>query len=159
MRKAFVLFVSLCVGLLFGYAAITKLTDYENFRFGLSESPFISPFSSMLAWIVPVTELVIVVFLLLSYTRLAGLYAASIVMFLFTFYIAAMLLFAVDIPCSCGGVLESMSWPVHLVFNAVFTLLSVTGVIMEHKRKRMKNSANLTNLTYAKRYSASPDTD
>lgn len=159
MRKAFVLFVSLCVGLLFGYAAITKFADYENFRFGLSESPFINPFASVLAWMVPVTELVIVAFLLLSYTRLAGLYAASVLMFLFTFYIAVMLLFAVDIPCSCGGVLESMSWPVHLVFNAVFTLLSVAGVIIERKRKRMKNSANLTNLAYAKGYSASPDTN
>ena len=159
MKKAFVLFVSACIGLLFGYAAITKLADYENFRFGISESPFISPFASVLAWLVPLTELVIVAFLLLSYTRLAGLYAASIVMFLFTVYIAAMLLFAIDIPCSCGGVLESMSWPAHLVFNAVFTVLSIAGVIIERKRRRMKNSANLTNLTYAKRYFASPDTN
>lgn len=159
MKKAFVLFVSLCMGLLFGYAAITKLADYDNFRFGISESPFISHFASMLAWIVPATELVIVALLLLSYMRLAGLYAASILMFLFTLYIGAMLLFAVDIPCSCGGVLESMSWPVHLVFNAVFTLLSIAGVIVERKRKRIQHSANLTNLTYAKRYSASPDTN
>lgn len=157
MKKTVVLFVSLCVCLLFTYAAVTKLADYGNFRFGLSESPFISPFASVLAWMVPATELLIVALLLVPATRLAGLYAASILMLLFTLYIAAMLLFAMDIPCSCGGVLESMSWPVHLVFNSLFVLLGVTGIVVERKRRRRIDLANLRNFTYAKRYSSSPD--
>lgn len=145
---------------LFSYAAIIKLADYSNFEFGISESPFISPFAGFLAWAVPATELLIVVLLLLPVTRLLGLYASFALMLLFTIYIGAMLLSSSEIPCSCGGVLEEMSWPVHIVFNSVFVLLSATGIILVRKKRNQQLSSSnlLKNLTHAKGYSAAADT-
>lgn len=128
--------ISLLLILLMVYAALAKLNDYDNFRFGLSESPIIAPFAGILVWAVPATELLIAAMLALSFLRLAGLYASFVLMLLFTLYIIVMLSFYDDIPCSCGGVLEDMSWGVHIGFNLVFVLLSAWAIRLEKKRRR-----------------------
>ena len=135
-RKVAIISISLLLITLFGYTSVMKLGDYYNFRFSLEESPFIGRYAAILVWAVPASELLIITLLLLASTRLTGLWASFILMFLFTAYIAAMLLSGVEIPCSCGGVLEGMSWPSHLVFNSVFVVLSVVGIFFEHTRKK-----------------------
>lgn len=128
--------ISLLLILLMVYAALAKLNDFYNFRSGLSESPIIAPFAGILVWAVPVTELLIAAMLALPFSRLAGLYASFVLMLLFTIYIVVMLSFYDDIPCSCGGVLEEMSWGVHIGFNLVFVLLSAWTIRLEKKRRR-----------------------
>ena len=54
----------------------------------------------------------------------------------FTIYIAAMLLSGSDIPCSCGGVLEEMSWGTHIIFNCFFVALSAWGIYLQRKKRR-----------------------
>lgn len=147
MKKISVTIISLLLISLFAYAAITKLSDYYNFRFGLSESPFIGRFYNILAWLIPATELVIAGMLLLPLTRMAGLYASFFLMTLFTIYIAAMLTWSAEIPCSCGGVLEEMSWGTHIVFNSFFILISVIGIILLRKIKTGK--PNHSTIDYA----------
>lgn len=126
---------------LFVYTASAKLLDYYNFHFGLTESPFIAPFADILAWAIPGGELLIALMLMIPKTRLAGLYASGILMSLFTIYIAIMLLSGSDIPCSCGGVVEELSWGAHIVFNGVFVILSGLGVYLLRRKRR-----TLTNL-------------
>ncbi len=138
MKKSNAAIVIICTLIiaLFVYTASAKLLDYYNFQFGLSESPFIAPFANLLAWAVPAGELLIAVMLVIPVMRLAGLYASGILMSLFTVYIAAMLLFGSDIPCSCGGIVEEMSWGAHIVFNSVFVALSAWGIYLQRKRRR-----------------------
>jgi hypothetical protein len=121
---------------LFVYTASAKLLDYYNFHFGLTESPFIAPFANVLAWAIPALELLIAVMLIVPVLRLAGLYASGILMTLFTVYIAAMLLSGGEIPCSCGGVVEEMSWGTHIVFNSAFVALSAWGIYLQRKKRR-----------------------
>jgi uncharacterized membrane protein YphA (DoxX/SURF4 family) len=137
MKKSNVAITVICtmIIVLFVYAATTKLLDYYNFQFGLSESPFIAPFASILAWALPAGEYIIAILLVIPALRLSGLYASFVLMSLFTLYIAAMLLFGSDIPCSCGGVLEEMSWGAHIVFNSAFVVLSACGIYLERKRR------------------------
>jgi len=52
--------------------------------------------------------------------------------------VLAILSFSKELPCSCGGVLQEMSWQQHLVFNIVFTLLALLAAILERKRRRGK---------------------
>lgn len=118
--KLFVGITTLLLIILFVYTALAKLWDYTNFQFGLSESPVIAPFAGFIAWALPITELLVAVLLAIPVFRLAGLYASFVLLLLFTVYIAAMLGFAKEIPCSCGGVLEEMSWGMHIVFNGIF---------------------------------------
>ena len=128
--------ISILVIILFVYAALAKLSDYANFKFGLSESPLIAPFAGFLAWAIPAGELAIAVMLAWPAWRLTGLIASFILMLLFTLYIGGLLLLGTDIPCSCGGVLEHMPWGVHLLFNIFYVILCAIGIKLEMQRRR-----------------------
>ncbi|MGC1244316.1 MAG: MauE/DoxX family redox-associated membrane protein [Chryseosolibacter sp.] len=58
-------------------------------------------------------------------------------MFAFTGYIAFILTFSPYVPCSCGGILSSMGWTEHLIFNVVFTALAVAGIFL-HLRSQQR---------------------
>lgn len=118
---------------LFVYTALSKLQHFNSFRAILSKSPLIGNTSEVVAWALPVTELIVALMLLFSPTRRIGLYSSLLLMSVFTIYIAYMILYVPHLPCSCGGVLKYMSWKEHLVFNSVFTSLALFGVIIDSK--------------------------
>lgn len=124
--------------LLFLYAATSKLMDYDKFQLQISKSPIITDFASVLVWLVPGLEIVISAALLIERTRLIGLYAAFALMLLFTMYIYAILNYSDSIPCSCGGVLQKMTWDQHLIFNIVFVILGIVGVLLHGKINEKK---------------------
>lgn len=127
--------------LLFLYTALSKLLDLQAFRGQLVLQPFPAGWDSVLLWALPVTELLACTLLFFPRTRLQGLYLASLLMSVFTLYVALILTRAFGyIPCSCGGVLEQMNWETHLVFNAVFLTLAVTATIL-YKRSDRKEPA------------------
>jgi hypothetical protein len=53
---------------------------------------------------------------------------------MFTTYIYIILNFSVFIPCSCGGVLEELSWTQHLIFNICFISIAIFGVLIFNNR-------------------------
>lgn len=117
---------------LFLYAAVAKLTDYTRFTVQLQQSPIIAPFSSLAAWLVPSLEIILALMITFSRTRLVALYGSFTLMVMFTLYITAILLFAEKVPCSCGGILEKMTWSTHLIFNAVYVFI-ILAAIQLHK--------------------------
>ena len=119
--------------LLFVYAALSKVSDYDRFTVQLSKSPFITAFPVFVAWGIPTVELLISLLLVIKKTRLIGLYVSFFLMSLFTAYLIIMLNFSYYIPCSCGGVLEKLSWNQHILFNFFFIAISAAGVLMQHK--------------------------
>lgn len=126
-----------CAGyiLLFVYAATTKLLDYENFQVQLGQSPLVSTFAGWLSWLVPLTELVLAGMLAFARTRNIALYGSYILMVMFSAYIFIMLNYASYVPCSCGGVLEKMTWTAHLFFNLGFVLLGAAALLLIHQKE------------------------
>lgn len=123
--------ISNSLGLLFMYAAGSKLAEYNKFVTQIGQSAMLTPYAGVLAWLVPSFELVIAVMLVFPGLRRLGLYGALGLMAGFTAYIYVVLHFmADDKPCSCGGVLQAMNWSQHLVFNIVFTVLAGVGVVV-----------------------------
>lgn len=116
--------------LLFVYAAFSKLQDFEKFRVELGKSPLLNAFAGLTAVLVPLVELVIVVLLMLKRFQYIALYAAFSLMMLFCAYIVAILKFSDYIPCSCGGILQNMTWRQHLYFNMGFVLLGALAVLI-----------------------------
>jgi len=116
--------------ILWVYAGMSKLMDYEKFRFQLGRSPFIQNIAPFIAIFLPTGEIVIAILLTTKRTRSYAMYASFFLMLLFTGYIYAMLHYSYFIPCSCGGILSKMSWNTHLAFNIVFTLLSLAGILL-----------------------------
>ena len=115
---------------LFTYAAVNKLMDYQKFTVQIGKSPMLTDFSETLAWLVPGVELLVVGLLAIPRLRQIGLYASFSLMVMFTAYIVAILQFSENIPCSCGGVLSSLGWTQHLIFNIGFVILGIVGIFL-----------------------------
>lgn len=126
--------------LLFVYAAVSKLVDFENFLVQLGQSPLLSAFAEWLYWLVPVTEISIVILLLIPKIRLYGLYSSFFLMMMFTSYIFIILNFSESIPCSCGGILERLGWREHMWFNSAFILLAAIAVFFSEPKTRIKRT-------------------
>lgn len=125
---------------LFIYTGITKLLDYHTFRRQLGQSPFITLYAPVIVWALPLGEILIAGLLLYTRTRLLGFYLSFFLLSLFTFYLIAMLRLSYFIPCSCGGVLQHLSWNAHIVFNIVFVVLSTLGVLLHAKQLRTQSA-------------------
>lgn len=144
MRKTLVTeIISSLLILLFIYTALSKLLDYASFKSVLSRSPLIAGQAAVVALALPITEIMVSLLLFVPRTRLWGFYGASVLMTVFTLYLAYMILFTPKLPCSCGGVLKQMTWNQHLVFNIFFLLLALTGTIFERQRSRLKPGMDL----------------
>ena len=86
-----------------------------------------------LATMVPLTELGISLLLLLPQTRFAGLFLSFVLLVLFTSYLGYMVLYTPHLPCSCGGVIGSLSWTEHMVFNGAFLVLNLIALFLYQK--------------------------
>jgi hypothetical protein len=115
--------------ILFLYASLSKLQDFQKFNTQLSKSPLLTAFSGWIAWLIPATEILVVFLLFIRHFQLIGLYIAYCLMVLFSAYIIAILKFSEYIPCSCGGILQNMSWGEHLIFNVAFIAFAVIAIL------------------------------
>jgi uncharacterized membrane protein YphA (DoxX/SURF4 family) len=129
-KYIFIEVISFLYILLFVYAAISKLLDFENFQVQLGQSPLVSSFAGIVSWVVPITELLIAGLLLFSSTRFLAMWAAFSLMTIFTVYIFIILNYSPFVPCSCGGILEKMGWQEHFIFNFVFMILAAAGILI-----------------------------
>lgn len=125
---------------LFVYAAVSKLLDFENFKVQLGQSPLLSAFTDYIAWIVPTLEIIIVLLLLSSKFKYEGLILAYSLMIMFTTYIIIILNFSPFVPCSCGGVLAKLGWTEHLIFNITFVIMAFIGAVLHHGTFEMSSA-------------------
>jgi hypothetical protein len=121
-------FISYFFILLFCYASISKIMDFENFQIQISESPLLSAYAGFIPLAVIILELIIAGLLCYRKTRNVGLIGSFILMLIFTGYIFIIIRTSVNLPCSCGGILEQMSWHQHLYFNIGCVILSVIAL-------------------------------
>lgn len=126
--------------LLFVYAGFTKIIEYDSFKIQLHNSPFLKPFAGIIVWLIPAAEFAIAVMLTVKHTRKSGLYASFALLLIFTLYIAGMLLSHEHLPCSCGGVINTLSWKQHLMFNLFFMALSIAGIGCGRSKKEGESS-------------------
>lgn len=125
---------SLLLVLLFVYTATSKLLDLDTFEWRLAQMPYLSAYADLLQWSVPFSELTITGLLLFPKFRTLGLYASFTLLGLFTIYIIAVLTSDYPTPCSCGGVISTMGWREHILFNGAFMLMAL-GAILQSGRQ------------------------
>ena len=137
IKRVSIELISLLYVLLFVYAAISKLLDFENFSVQLGQSPLLSAFADWVSFLVPIVELVICVFIIIPKFRGIGLLASYGLMVMFTVYIFIVLHYTAFVPCSCGGVLEKLNWTQHLIFNTVFVILAILALRFYFSNKEL----------------------
>ena len=72
--------------ILFVYAAVSKLLDFEHYKAQIRQSSLLNAFVVYVAWGVPVTEILVSLLFFLPKLRLAGLWASFTLMVIFSIY-------------------------------------------------------------------------
>lgn len=117
--------------LLWVYASLSKLFDYSQSKGQMLNQVFPKPVALILTWLVPTTEFLTGILLILHVTIKYGLWLSLFLLTSFTFYIAGGLLHLYfRVPCTCGGVISHLSWGWHLVFNLSFLVLNLYAIIL-----------------------------
>lgn len=151
-RNTIIEIIAILFMILFLYTGISKLVDYPIFKAQLEESPVMAPFSTVIAWGVPLLEIGLAILLLLPAFRLKGLYGSLFLMSAFTIYVIALVSVSDKLPCSCGGVIEQLSWQQHIIFNSAFTGLAAWAVWLQRKSdktNKIKNTSVSKNASVA----------
>jgi len=119
--------------LLWGYTGLVKLLDFESSHRAMRNQVFGNQAADVLVWLVPLAELLAAGLTAFARSRFAGLILSFFLMASFTLYI----LFVITnrfgrIPCSCGGIIETLSWEQHLLLNC-FYLLIITYALLRQR--------------------------
>lgn len=132
-------FQGICLGLifLFAFSSYEKLMDIDRFERDLSKISLIGAFAPVVSWIVPLIELGIVVLLIIPSTLKVGLYAFTCTMGMFTAYIAAMMVWEDNLPCSCNILLKKLSWSQHIWFNLGVIAFSMLALWLYKKIEKL----------------------
>ncbi|UMB54206.1 hypothetical protein MKD41_01705 [Lutibacter sp. A64] len=142
-RKNIILAICYLYVLMLVYAATSKLLDFETFKIQLGQSPLLSSFTDWIAIIVPASEFSIAALLLIPRFRFIGLFTSYLLMVLFTAYIYIILNYSAFVPCSCGGILEKMTWNQHLVFNIIFIVFAIIAFLLTTEHPQFFKHKNL----------------
>jgi hypothetical protein len=135
-RKILIELITALLAAMFAYPAFNKLVELGKFERQLNKIAFFQNWAGIAAVMVPVTEVVIIILLLYKGTRLIGLYASAILLTVFTVYLSAMMIFSPDLPCACSGFISKLSWRDHIVFNLLFTAVSIIGIWLIRRNEK-----------------------
>lgn len=118
------------------YVGITKLIDYRSFEIQMSISPIFHKSAKLVTFGVPLLEILVGFSLIAKKTRIIGYYLSFVLMIIFTIYVAYLMIFIPNLPCSCGGIISSLGWTQHLILNITLTILALIYIITFHRRQR-----------------------
>lgn len=122
---------------LFLYAGVSKLMDIHFFEVQLIRSPWIGNYNTILAWSLPIFEITISVLLLIGgRLRALALYAFGLSLVVFSTYISVVLISGQKAPCSCGGLIQKLTWPQHIILNVSFVVIAMIAIRLNTKTKK-----------------------
>jgi hypothetical protein len=124
--------------LLFLYASISKMLDFQIFKDQISEIPVLKQFPSAAAVSVIGMELLTTFLLAIPKWRLSGYYISLALLIPFTGYIVLTVAQESGMSCACGGLIEHLSFTQHILFNSFFILLTSLGIKREKRNQQDK---------------------
>lgn len=123
------------LALLWVYTGSYKLADHHKFLVQLEGQPLPKDLINIVSILIPIIELMVAIMLTIKKTRTAGFWISAVLLVAFTSYISLIMLNVFNnIPCSCAGVFEHMSWTTHLYFNIFCLIICFTGLY--HQRRK-----------------------
>jgi len=155
-RRNLLAIIVFLLTILFAYAAVVKALAYDRFIMDLGQSPLLTNINKpMLAKAILGFEFLTVVLLHITSTKKWGLYAAFFQLLIFSGYLTMLYFFYAHISYASDGILGKISYPLHIGFNLVCTLLALGGVFLFnniHKRPQLRVVYNAHALTPAVDY-------
>ena len=127
--------IALLFVILFLYTGIAKLMDYSVAKEQIGLTPLFAPIAKEIVIFLPILEIITAVLLFIPRTRRVGLYSTLILLFAFTGYVIYILTYNDTLPCTCGGVLEQMSWTQHIIFNTGCIIFAIIAILLNRSAK------------------------
>ena len=123
---------------LFVYTGFSKLMDNQSLLIALKNAPLFltSFFATFLSWAVPIIEILLAMMIGFKKTSQFGWLGIIILLTIFTLYTAWIVLVSPYEPCTCGGLMNLLSWKQHLIFNISSMALAIW--VYQLKNKEMK---------------------
>lgn len=125
------------------YTGITKLIDFRSTTWQMVVNPIFRNIPWAAVWVGPALELIAAILLVIKRTRTLGFYLSFVLMLFFTFYVGYLMFFLPNLPCTCGGVISSLTWGQHLAMNIVLTILAFLGIRIQRKRNKLFTKENV----------------
>ena len=125
--------------ILFMYTGIYKIVRHSVFYLQLSSHRLLDGIYPIVSWTVPIVEIAVSLLLAFSVTRIKGIWASMILMTMFTIYLIYMMITSPKLPCSCGGIINLLSWNQHVIVNVSYILLSITALFLHYKKDGNRN--------------------
>ena len=120
---------------LFLYTGLVKLMEIKQFKEQLVSSPIVGSMAGVIAWALPIGEILLSIVLFIPIWRIKGLYISAALMILFTLYVIGILLIDSNLSCSCGGIVEELTPKQHLLFNTASIILSVLAILIARRQE------------------------
>ncbi|WPR73740.1 MauE/DoxX family redox-associated membrane protein [Algoriphagus sp. NG3] len=121
--------------LLWTYTGLDKLIRWDASRKAFLNQPMPNGLEEVLAYAVPIVELLIALLLLFSITRWWGYLGSILLLTVFTTYVGLIWVGAFPrVPCNCAGVIDSMGWAAHFWMNLGLIGVSIVGMRLESQK-------------------------
>ncbi|WP_313189701.1 MauE/DoxX family redox-associated membrane protein [Sphingobacterium sp.] len=115
---------------LFTYTGYSKLNDLDSFAKGISKVPFLGQYARAVAWGVPLAEILLAIGMVLPLAKVreVSMKLSVALMWAFTVYLFLMITLVKEKLCNCGGIIGSLGWHEHLLFNIAVSMLGVWSI-------------------------------
>ncbi len=138
--KILTIVISLFFAVLFSYAAMSKATGFKNFRDQLEQSPGLEGYGEPIAYSIIALHTVSAILLCYRPLRLWGLWITFGITTVFAGYVGGILLYSNNLPCTCIGLFEKMTWKDNLVLNIGLMITALTGMMtVKAARSKINN--------------------
>lgn len=142
---------SAILGFVLLYTAQSKLFNYNRYVHQMEIQPLPLWLTPILPWLLPTVEIMISMLLIVGIFNVViqkyALLVSVALLSTFTVYVGLVLfkVFAWT-PCSCGGVLDSLTWEQHVIFNLSLIALGLLGLYAIRNRalKSMRSTSIAT---------------
>lgn len=139
VRKLLIQLAVFVLVIIWTYSGLEKLLDWNRSWNAFHNQTFPSDLADILSYVVPISELVLALLLVLGNTRWWGLMGSLLLLTVFATYVGLVWWGAFPrVPCNCAGFMESMGWGAHLVMN-LFLLSMAVAVLGIGYGKQVKS--------------------
>ncbi len=123
---------------LYMYTGWAKFMNLSTFIRGNSKIPHLGQYAKLIGYGIPSLEIVLAILLVIPVYRIKrfALWTSTLLMAVFIIYLSLMVKFAENKLCDCGGVIESMGWEAHIVFNSIWLIAGIFALV----RTKVKHS-------------------
>lgn len=136
LKKTIPFAVSIFFVILFCYASISKILDFRNFQSQLGQSPGLAGYEIVVAYGIISLQMIAVILLCFRTSRFLGLWITFGILSVFAGYVAFILIYNKNLPCTCIGLFEKISWKENLILNIGLMTIALAGIFSAQKRNQ-----------------------